>query len=228
MVESARGVISEVDVLLFVVDGSQQPSDDDRHIAETLRSRLDDEFRMSRAIVVLNKMDRLKPEFVQSHIDEYCALIGAKDWMLTTAIKGHNLEELESMIVARLPIREPLFSEDDFTDQSARFLAAELVREKILNRTRQEIPHATAVVVDQWEEDDESVRIAASIIVERDSQKGILIGKQGTFLRDVGKDARVEIQELLGKACHLALFVKVREGWRMNPRLLHEWQYTDA
>ncbi|MFN3728624.1 MAG: GTPase Era [Fimbriimonadaceae bacterium] len=228
MVESARGAISEVDVLLFVVDGSMPPSDDDRHIAATLRSRLDAEFREKQSIVVLNKMDKLPPEFVLAHIDAYTRLIETASYMLTTATKNHNLTTLEDMIVERLPIRPAIFPEDEFTDQSARFLSAELVREKILQRSRQEIPHATAVVVDSWDESESEVRITASIIVERESQKAIVIGKGGAFLRDIGKDARQEIQELLGKPTHLGLFVKVKEGWRMNPRLLHEWNYQDS
>src|SRR5262249_46066675 len=122
---------------------------------------------------------------------------------------------------------DPMFDEDEFTDQSSRFLAAELVREKILQATRQEIPHATAVLVEGWEEDGDLIRINTTILVEKASQRAILIGKHGDFLKRIGTQARQEIETLLGKRVYLELFVKVREDWRMDPRVLRELEYSE-
>ena len=114
------------------------------------------------------------------------------------------------------------------TDQSQRFVAAELVREKILLASRQELPYATAVMVETWEEEASGlVRIGACIIVEKEGQKAIVIGQKGRFLKEVGTAARIEIEEMLGKRVYLELVVKVRPDWRMNPRMLQELEYTD-
>jgi GTP-binding protein Era len=147
--------------------------------------------------------------------------------MFTTATRRHNLDKLLELIVSRLPEGEPLFPEDEFTNQSSRFMAAELVREKILIATRQEVPYAVAVMIDDWEEEDALLRIGASILVEKSSQRGILIGKGGQFLKKIGTQARGEIEELLGQKIFLELHVKVAEDWRQNPRILHELEYAE-
>jgi len=121
-----------------------------------------------------------------------------------------------------------MYDADEFTDQSSRFLTAELVREKILVATRQEVPYATAVMVDEWDEEDpDLIRILATILVEKSSQKAILIGKQGQFLKNIGTLAREEVEEVLGKKVFLQLHVKVAEDWRMSPRILHELEYSE-
>ncbi|HTQ09368.1 MAG TPA: GTPase Era, partial [Fimbriimonadaceae bacterium] len=178
-------------------------------------------------VVCMNKMDQLKAENVQSFVEAYCGLAGTEEYMMTTATQGVNVDKLTGLIVSHLPEGEPLYEEDEFTDQPSRFLVAELIREKILNGTRQEVPHATAVLVNQWEQEDDLVRIGADIFVEKASQRGILIGKQGQFLRQIGTDARKEIEGLLGCRVFLQLNVKVREDWRMNPRMLQELEYSD-
>ncbi|RYG65880.1 GTPase Era, partial [bacterium] len=132
---------------------------------------------------------------------------------------------LVEQIVARLPERPPIFAEDEYTDQTARFLTSELVREKILQATRQEVPHAVAVRIDQWDEEPKRTFIRATIVVEKASQRAILIGKKGQFIKTIGTAARIEIEKLVGRNVFLELFVKVEEGWRQNPRLLHELEY---
>jgi GTPase len=177
----------------------------------------------------MNKMDLLKPEDVVRNVEAYSALLGTTgdDYMMTTATMGHNVDKLMEMIVSRLPEGAPQYEDDEFTDQSSRFFAAELVREKILVATRQEIPHSVAVMVDDWEDTPNLVRIGATILVEKASQRGILIGKQGQFLKKIGTEARIEIEQVLGKQVHLDLHVKVSEGWRMNPRVLRELEYSE-
>jgi GTP-binding protein Era len=158
-------------------------------------------------------------------VEAYTALFGTETFMMTTATKGVNVPELLDLVVNELPERAPMFDADEFTDQSSRFLSAELVREKILQATYQEIPHSVAVTVDSWEEEGNLSRIMATILVEKTSQRAILIGKQGQFIKKIGTEARLEIEEMLGHRVYLELHVKVSEGWRMNPRVLHELEY---
>jgi GTP-binding protein Era len=224
MVESARGALDGVDLVLFVADGAHRPTEEDRTIAKLLTQGRE----KTTVLLCLNKMDQLHAENVVENVEAYCSLVGAEQYMMTTATKGHNVDKLLEAILELLPEGEPGYPEDDFTDQSTRFMAGELVREKILRATRQEVPHATAVLVESWEEPDEgTVRISASIIVEKTSQRAILIGKQGQFIKQIGTLARQEIEELLGRQVYLELFVKVREDWRMNPRMLQELEYTE-
>jgi GTPase len=178
-------------------------------------------------ILCLNKMDRLKPEFVLPHVEAYTKLFQTEESMLTDALRQENLDKLLQMVLAHLPEGEPRFGEDDFTDQSARFLAAELIRERVLLETRQEVPHATAVRIDEWEEKEGLTRILASVVVEKPGQRAILIGKGGQFLKKLGSEARREIEELLGTKVYLELHVIARENWRMNPRMLAEMEYGE-
>lgn len=222
MVEAARKALDGIDLVLYVADGSTMPGDNDRQIAQWI------EGSQIPVVICLNKMDRLKAENVQLHVDAYCALLAVSDYMLTTATKGRNVDKLMEMVIGHMPEGEAQYSADDFTDQSSRFVAAELVREKILIASRQELPYATAVMVDTWEEDEGGLlRIGASIIVEKEGQKAIIIGQGGKFIKAVGTDARIEIEALLGRRIYLELHVKVRPDWRMNPRMLQELEYTD-
>lgn len=224
MVESARGAVNGVNLILFVADGSHKPNDEDREIAKYLKSAA----REVPVILCLNKMDRLAAENVVDYVETYSKLVGAEQYMLTTATKGHNTDKLVEMILDKLPEGEPVYGLEDFTDQSSRFMTAELVREKILVATRQEVPHATAVLIEDWQDEENgTLRILATVIVEKDSQRAILIGKQGQFAKKVGSLARLEIEELLGRKVFLELYVKVRSDWRMNPRMLHEMEYSE-
>ncbi|MGV3618336.1 MAG: GTPase Era [Fimbriimonas sp.] len=225
MVEQARMSLADVDLVVYVADGAHHPGEMDREIGKILK---ESELKVP-ILLCMNKMDILKAEDVVRNVEAYRELLGVgeDDYMMTTATQGHNVDKLMDLIVERLPEAAPQFDEDEFTDQSSRFLAAELVREKILVATRQEVPHSVAVMVDEWEEEEKLSRISATILVEKASQRGILIGKQGQFLKKIGEQARHEIETLLGHKVFLQLHVKVSEGWRMNPRVLHELEYTD-
>lgn len=224
MVEQARMSLGDADEVVYVADGSHHPGEQDREVAKLLKEDL-----KLPVILCMNKMDLLKAEDVQRNLDAFCSLLGLgpDDYMLTTATRGHNVDKLVELIVSKLPEREALYPEDEFTDQSTRFLAAELVREKILHATREEVPHSVAVFVDEWDEEPGLTRIGATILVEKSSQRAIIIGKQGQFLKKVGTEARLEIEELLGKKVFLQLHVKVSEDWRMSPRILQELEYSD-
>lgn len=235
MVEQARKALHDVDVIVYVADASHHPNDGDREIARLLTgievNSLENPANLVPIPIVLclNKMDLLKADAVQRNVDAYTALFKTEDYMLTTATRRFNVDKLLDLVVSKLPEGEPQYDSDDYTDQSSRFIAAELVREKILIATKQEVPHAVAVMVDNWEEEEETdlVRIQASIFVEKASQRAILIGKQGQFIKKIGTEARSEIEQLLGKRIFLELQVRVREDWRMNPRMLQELEYAE-
>jgi GTP-binding protein Era len=223
MVDQARSGMADIEVAVYVADGSHHPGEMDKQIAEMMKANLRD----AKLILCLNKMDLLKAESVERNVNAYMELFGTEEYMLTTATRGENVDRLMDLIIAHLPEGAPQYGEDEFTDQTSRFLAAELVREKILHATRDEVPHSVAVLIDAWDEQETPLRIEASILVEKASQRGILIGKGGQFLKAIGTKAREEIEEILGQKVFLALHVKVAEGWRQNPRMLAELEYRE-
>ena len=209
-----------VDVILVVADVSHHPGELDRQLAKTL------EATDIPKVLALNKMDHLSPEHVLPFTELYSELYGSKDWMLTQANRGRNLDKVLELIEKNLPVHPAMFAEDEITDRSQQFLAAEFVREKIMNLTKQEIPFATAVAVDSWQEEGDHLTIGAIIIVEKPSQRGIIIGKGGQFLKQIGMLARDELEKLFRKKIYLDLHVRVQENWRMDPRILQELDYS--
>ncbi len=222
MVRSAVEILDGVDIVVFMVDGSRMPSSEDEEIAEILRERAE-----APILLAMNKMDLLKREQVKEVTEAYWELVEYADWMRLSATRQENTDKLLDMIIERLPLGPPLFPEDEITDQPMQLLAAELIREQVLRNTRQEIPHAVAVSIDEWEDRSEQLTyIAASIWVEKDSQKGIIIGGHGSMLKQIGQAARQEIEGWLGHQVYLELTVKVREKWRRDERLLRELGYV--
>ncbi|MHB8635309.1 MAG: GTPase Era [Fimbriimonadaceae bacterium] len=225
MVDATRSGLHGVDVIVVVVDGGRHPGEQDREVAQVLETSANEN---TPRLLCINKMDHLKPENVTGFVEAYSSLFHPADYVLTTASRGFNVSILVNQIVERLPEQEALYSEDEVTDQSSRFMAAEFVREQIVGATRQEVPYATAVTVDSWEEQESGrVIISATIIVDKSSQRAILIGQEGSFLKRIGSAARQEIESLLGRPVYLNLHVRVQEGWRMNPGLIHELEYGE-
>lgn len=221
----------DTDVLLVVVDAHKLPDDEDKAIADLMVQTgwLDPVTRKAKpnVILCLNKMDLLKAHHVEENYAAYGKLFGTERRMFTSLEKRQNLDNLLDMVLESIPEGPPLYPEDAVTDQPMRLLAAEIVREKVLRLTKQEIPHSVATQVDIWEEGDHKVHIDLSIIVEKDSQKAIIIGAKGAMIKRIGMEARPEIEGLVGKPVYLELFVKVREGWRQNPRMLRDLEYMD-
>ncbi len=226
--ESARSSVFDVDVVLAVVDVSRMPAPEDEKVADMLKQAgYLGKVRKIPVLLCMNKMDRLRAVDVERNWSAYNTLFETEESVMTSFLKQQNVDILVGEILNRLPENPNYYPDDLYTDQPLRFLAAELVREKALRLTKQEVPHAVATIVQDWIEDEKEAEITVDIIVERDSQKGIMIGKQGSMLKQIGTEARLEMQELLEKKVYLHLFVKVREGWRQNPRLLKELEYLD-
>jgi GTP-binding protein Era len=219
LVREATGAIPDADAILFVVDVSVPPTDEDRLVAEVIRSH-----SRKPLVLVLNKMDRLPPDKVKPHTEAYWALAPDHvDWVMTIATQGVNLDRLLAAVLAALPEGPRYYPGDQVTDQTEREIAAELVREQVLRYTREEVPHAVAVVVTEFTERESGViYVAADVFVERDSQKGILIGRGGAMLRQIGAAARQEIERMTGGRVYLDLHVRVRKDWRRDERALRE------
>ncbi len=221
MLEVVKAALEERDLLLYLMDATRTFTEQDREAVEMVRRA------RTPSLLLLNKIDRLKQKpALLSLIDQYRSLHSFEEYIPISALSGEGVDTLVSAIVARLPEGPPYFPPDYLTDQPERFLAAELVREKVLRETREEVPHAVAVLVDQWEETPKLTRIAATIYVERDGQKGIVIGAGGSMLKRIGAGARHEMEALFGRKVFLELHVKVRPNWRENPQFLNavDWR----
>jgi GTPase len=216
MVEAAVGSLGQVDLALWLVDVTEDYGPGDRYVKDVLA-------RAGKPVILgLNKIDLVPKPRLLPLIDQYRRLLDFAEIVPISGLKGDNVERLAERLVAHLPVGERLYPEDFLTDQPERFFVAEMVREQILRHTREEIPYSTAVIIDSFKEGTPVVRIEASILVERQSQKGILIGRGGAMLKAIGSAARHEIEAFLGTKIYLGLFVKVREGWREDPAMLDE------
>jgi GTPase len=215
MMEAVRAALEERDLLLFVADATLPFGEEDRR-ALALVDKTN-----TPAMLLLNKIDLLKDKSrLLALIEQYKSAHEFAEYVPISAAKGEGLEELKKLIVERLPEGPPYFPPDHITDQPERFLAAELIREKVLLATRQEVPHSVAVMVDRWEENPRITRVYATIRVERPGQKAIVIGPQGAILKRIGTLARQEMERLLGMRIYLDLHVRVEPGWRSRPAFL--------
>ena len=221
MMDAVRDALDQRDVLLFLIDATAAISTADRHAVSLLQHS------SAPVIAVFNKIDLLKEKArLLPLIEEYQKFHPFAAFVPISARKGEGLDDLKREIVARLPEGPAYFPEDHVTDQPERFLAAELIREKTLLLTHEEVPHSVAVLVDKWEETPKLTRIFATVCVERDGQKRILIGAKGSLLKRIGTMAREEIEEILGIHVYLSLFIKVVPDWRENPAFLNaiDWR----
>jgi GTP-binding protein Era len=215
MVESARQALVGVDLALLLIDAERGWGPGDRQAADWLhRSEVS-------CLLVLNKIDRVRQKTRLLPLMAQLGERGFDEIFPISALSGEGCDALLDGILARLPESAPLLPEDYLTDQAERSLAAEWIREKLLAETRDELPHATAVLIERWHErDDGLVEIEASVLVEKESQKGIVIGRGGDLLKRVGSIARTELEELLGRRVFVRLWVKVRKDWRNDPGTL--------
>ncbi|MEK6548675.1 MAG: GTPase Era [Nitrospirota bacterium] len=219
MVEVALHVLDEVDLVFFMVEATEPPGHGDRFVLERLKER------DVPVVLVVNKVDLVKKLRLLPLIDEYSRMHGFADIVPVSAKTGDGVDHLLELALARMPEGPAYFPEDVVTDQPMRVLAAEIIREKLLQKTRDELPFAIAVGIDSFKEEGRMARISATIYVEKDSQKAIVIGKHGQILKDVGTYARIDMENLFGMKVFLELWVKVKESWRQDERMLVELGY---
>jgi GTPase len=216
MMDTVRRALDNRDLILYVADSGKSVTEQDRQAVRVLNQGV-------RAILVPNKIDRLEDKRVLLPLIQcYMELFPFVDAVPVSARKGEGLDELKRAVKEYLPEGPALFPEDYVTDQPMRFLAAEIVRESILRAVREEVPHATAVLIDKWEEMPRLTKIAATVHVERPGQKIILIGNKGQMLKRIGSEARQKLEPLLGTKVFLSLFVKVKPHWREDPIFLND------
>lgn len=217
MNKTALNTLKEVEAVLFLADTSEGFGGGDRFIIEQLKDI------KTPVILVLNKIDKVEPEALLPMIEQYSKLHEFAEIVPISALSGNNVNTLLQQVEKYLPEGPQYYPADQITDHPEQFVCAELVREKILHMTREEVPHSIAVTIeDMHVQENGVVHISAVIFVERDSQKGIIIGKQGALLKEVGKQARQDIQNLLGSKIFLELWVKVKKDWRNQERVLRD------
>jgi GTP-binding protein Era len=217
MMQTIGEALEERDLLLFLVDATRQVSAEDERALALLKKST------APCFAVLNKVDRLKDKrLLLPLIERYQSLHPFDELFPVSALTGEGVPILQQAILAKMPAGPAYFPADFVTDQPERFLAAELIREKVLAKTRQEVPHSTAVLVDEWQEEGRLLRLSATIYVERPGQKAIILGAKGVLLKKIGTEARLELEGLFGRRIFLTLFVKVQPGWREHAAFLKE------
>ena len=218
MMSAVHDAILSVDLLVLMRDASVSTGNGDRFVLDLVKNA------EKPAVLVLNKIDKVKDKkALLPLIEEYSKELEFVEIVPISALRGEAIENLLAQIIKHLPTGEPIFGEDEMTDQSMRTLVSEMVREKILHTTGEELPYVTAVVTEKYDETNpKTTKIYCAIYVERSSQKAIVIGKGGAKLKKIGTDARADIEKLLGKKVYLQLFVKVAPDWRNREQNLDE------
>lgn len=220
MVNVAERTMEEVDVILWLVEPTDYIGAGERHILERLKRT------KTPVILVINKIDMVKRETVLSSIDTYRKEMDFQEIVPVSAFEGKNTEELVKCIFQYLPYGQPFYEEDTLTDQPMRQIVAELIREKALRLLEEEIPHGIAVSIESMKEKGKICHIEATIICERESHKGIIIGKGGQMLKRIGSTARPDIEKMLERQVNLQLWVKVKKDWRDSDYLLKNFGYN--
>ncbi|NGY92656.1 GTPase Era [Bacillus megaterium] len=222
MMKVAQNTLKEVDLILFMINATEGLGRGDEFIIERLKDTKTPVF------LVINKIDEIHPDELFSIITNYKDLYPFAEIVPISALQGNIVERLLDQIKQRLPEGPQYYPADQVTDHPERFIITELIREKVLHATREEIPHSIAVVMDSMQRrDNGAVYVGATIIVERDSQKGIVIGKQGKMLKEVGRKARADIEALLGSKVFLELWVKVQKDWRNRASHLRDFGFRE-
>ncbi|WP_159721342.1 GTPase Era [Enterococcus sp. CSURQ0835] len=220
MVEAAYSALREVDAILFMISADQKRGRGDDFILERLKKQ------NVPVYLIINKIDKIHPDDLLGIIDDYRQVMDFKEVIPISATEGNNVDNLLTTLVNQMPAGPQYFPDDQVTDHPEFFIVSELVREKVLFLTRDEVPHSVAVVTDSMKRDEnDKVHIQATIIVERTSQKGIIIGKGGKMLKNIGTQARKDIERLLGDKVYLELWVKVQKDWRDKQVYLKDYGY---
>ena len=221
MLSFSEGALTDADELLYVTDVVEDPTKNAEFLARVAAEKVP-------VLLVINKIDLLKDQKqLEEIVERWHKMLPDAEIFPTSAKEGFNVQNLMRRIVELLPEGEPYFGKDALTDKPARFFVTEIIREKILLNYDKEVPYSAEVIVEKFEEKDNSIHIMAVIYVERDSQKGILIGKGGSMLKKVGTEARKDIEKFFGKSVYLELFVKVEPNWRNRENKLKQFGYIE-
>ncbi|WP_282068602.1 GTPase Era [Bacillus pumilus] len=222
MMRVATNTLKEVDLILFMINAQEGYGKGDEFIIERLKQTSTPVF------LVVNKIDQIHPDELFLLIDEYRTRYPFKEIVPISALEGNNIDTLLQQIEGYLPEGPQFYPADQVTDHPERFIISELIREKVLHLTREEIPHSIAVAIESIKpEENGKIHVAATIVVERDSQKGIVIGKRGSLLKEVGQKARRDIEALLGSKVYLELWVKVQKDWRNKSTHLRDFGFRE-
>ncbi len=221
MNRAATTVLRDVDLVLFVVDISKWTKEDENVVRRLKREHVP-------VMLVINKVDQLKQkEQLLPKIAELSNKMEFTEVIPVSAKRGNNLDSLQNLIAHYLPESGPLFPEEQITDKSERFIASEIIREKLMRRLQQELPYALTTEIERFSSEKDMLHIAAVIWVERETQKKIVIGKNGEVLKDIGRSARIDMEKMFERKVHLELWVKVKEGWSDNESLMKRMGYDD-
>lgn len=222
MVETAYSALREVDATLFMVSAEQPRGRGDDFIIERLKKS------QTPVYLIINKIDTIQPDDLLPIIEDYRSQMDFAEIIPISATEGNNVENLLGILEDKMPEGPQYFPEDQVTDHPEYFIVSELIREKVLLLTREEVPHSVAVVVENMTRDEfDKIHIQAQIVVERSSQKGIVIGKGGKMLKDIGIKSRKDIENLLGNKVYLETWVKVKKNWRDKQSALQDYGYRD-
>lgn len=223
MMKVARNTLRETEVILFVINAAEKIGRGDEFIIDMLKNT------KTPIILVLNKIDLIHPDELIKQIEVYKDKLNFSDVVPISALQGNNIDRLLSVLESHLPEGPMYYPEDRITDHPEHFIVSELIREKALHKLSQELPHAIGVEVLKMKGDDDGgkVRVEALIYVERESQKGMVIGKGGKMLKEIGRQARIDIENLLGSKVYLELWVKVQKDWRNKPTFIRSLGYKD-
>jgi GTP-binding protein Era len=219
MMNYVRQALGDRDLAVLIVDAAESFGKGDQFVLKLLNEYA------PRTILALNKVDKVHKPTLLPLMDRYSKLYGFEEIIPISAMRGDGLKDLLEAIVKRLPEGPQYFPADEYTDQPERFLAAEIIREKVIAHTKQELPFVTAVLIEKFEEGEAITRLHATILVERDSQKPIVIGAGGSRLKQIGTEARIELEKLFPPKVYLELFVRVEAQWRNNTEMISELDY---
>jgi GTPase len=219
MLKSARSAMEDADIVLFVTEVWDNPEEKNEIVEKLKQTDIP-------VILILNKIDISSQEKVDDLVIKWQNVLPNAHLLAVSALHGHNITGLLNLILEKLPENPPYFPKDELTDRSERFFASEIIREKILLNYRQELPYATEIDIEAFKDEEKIIRISAVIYVERETQKGIIIGSKGSALKKTGTEARLDMEKFFGKKVFLELFVKVRKDWRNNDRMLRQFGYN--
>lgn len=223
MVESSIQTLQDVDVVLFIVNADEGYGKGDQFILDKLI-----QLQHQHVFLLINKVDLIHPDEVFALIETYTEKVNFDEVIPISALNGNNVPTLVNLLREYLPAGPQFYGDDEITNRSLRFMLSELIREKVLFYTEEEIPHSINVMIESMERrDNKKTHIQSLIVTERSSQKGILIGKQGQMLKRIGREARKDIEELLGEKVYLDIWVKVQKDWRNRTDLLHDYGFSD-